>query len=150
MIEDLLPKGEYEGLFADNKSNKIYVLCKKCNKEKNKKRGVGFMIDMSVSELKAQKFEIMLSNIEDLAEGFEPSALALNPISQDWYILSSVNQLLVVADHNWQVKTTKELERSEFKQPEGIAFDGKGNLYISNEGAGNAVANILKFKRVER
>jgi uncharacterized protein YjiK len=36
------------------------------------------------------------------------------------------------------------LNPSLFKQPEGLAFDRRGNMYISNEGAGGD-ANVLLF-----
>jgi hypothetical protein len=33
-----------------------------------------------------------------------------------------------------------------FAQPEGLCFDSKGTMFISNEAAGGS-ANILEFKR---
>ncbi|RZK46858.1 MAG: SdiA-regulated family protein, partial [Pedobacter sp.] len=32
-----------------------------------------------------------------------------------------------------------------FNQPEGIAFDKDGNLFISNEGSETQTGNILRF-----
>jgi hypothetical protein len=53
--------------------------------------------------------------------------------------------MLVIADANWQVKEVYPLPSSTFVQPEGIAFDGNNNLYISNEGGPTSGGNILKF-----
>jgi uncharacterized protein YjiK len=78
--------------------------------------------------------------------GFRPSAIARNPLNNEWYILSSVNKLLIVADKEWKVLAVHELNGNKFNQPEGIAFDLHGNLYISNEGDDLAEGNILKFK----
>lgn len=76
---------------------------------------------------------------------FRPSALAKNPKTNEWYILSSTNKLLVVADANWKVKTVYPLDLSLFLQPEGIAFDNQNNLYISNEGDKTSKGTVLKF-----
>jgi uncharacterized protein YjiK len=76
---------------------------------------------------------------------FRPSALTKDPLTGDWYILSAVNKLLVVADKSWKVKGAYPLNTHTFNQPEGIAFDNDGNLYISNEGDGFIDGNILKF-----
>ncbi len=64
---------------------------------------------------------------------FHPSALAQNPLTREWFVLSSVNKLLVITDENWKVKSVYPLDPSVFNQPEGIAFDQQQNLYISNE-----------------
>jgi len=44
----------------------------------------------------------------------------------------------------WKLKKTYQLDPILFKQPEGLAFDSKGNMYISNEGHGGN-ANVLLF-----
>ncbi|RYZ91706.1 MAG: SdiA-regulated family protein, partial [Sphingobacteriaceae bacterium] len=92
----------------------------------------------------AGSFSVTVTDTEKKKTKFAPSALAKNPRTGEWYIVSSVNKLLVVADANWKVKQTYPLSVSIFPQPEGIAFDKSNNLYISNEGnLGNG--NILKF-----
>jgi uncharacterized protein YjiK len=79
--------------------------------------------------------------------GLRPSALAKNPLTGEWFILSSVNKLLVITDDRWRVKNAVSLKGSEFNQPEGIAFDSQGNLYIANEGDDLSEGNILLFAR---
>jgi uncharacterized protein YjiK len=75
---------------------------------------------------------------------FHLSCIARHPLTKEWYIVSSVNKVLLVLDNDWKVKEMYDLDPILFKQPEGLAFDPKGNMYISNEGAeGNA--NILYF-----
>lgn len=82
-----------------------------------------------------------------LKTGLKASALTKDPHSGDWYILSSVNKLLVVASPDWKVKSVHRLNSAIFAQPEGIAFDNQMNLFISNEGDELSSGNILKFKR---
>lgn len=151
-IKNELPAGEYEGLYADEKESKVYVLCKHCSAEKTSKESGGSIFDMDAAgDLKQSgSFSINVKQIED-ATGedkvrFHPSALSRNPVTGEWFILSSVNRLLVVADEKWKVKNAYKLDPALFVQPEGMAFDAAGNLYISNEGQPLHAAEILKFE----
>jgi len=61
--------------------------------------------------------------------------------------LSSINKMLVVANDKWEVVGAFPLDPSLFNQPEAIAFDDSGSLYIGNEGGDKAnKATLLKFK----
>ena len=75
---------------------------------------------------------------------FRPSAIALHPFSNEIYLLSSVNKLLCIIDQEGNIINVYPLENKYFRQPEGICFNMKGDLYISNEASGGT-ANILKF-----
>lgn len=148
----LLPKGEYEGMFGDEVSGKIYVLCKSCAGDIPGKNVSGYILNAGSSIQKTGDFTLSVDAIKAIAgkikKGFQPSALAKNPVTGDWFILSSVNKLLVVADKNWKPKQVYPLSSNNFNQPEGIAFDKLGNLFISNEGDETMDGNILKFKRL--
>lgn len=149
-FDQLLPKGEYEGMFANGANNKLYVLCKKCAGDKPGKSGGGsvftIMADGSLSP--AGGFSIDVKLVERLSGekkmNFHPSALAFNGASGEWFILSSVNSMIVLADADFTPKNVYPLNKSFFPQPEGIAFDSLHNLYISNEG-GTGSGSILKF-----
>ena len=147
----ILPKGEYEGMYADAATSLLYVLCKKCRDDDPKTRVSGFILDAGDSISLAGQFSIDIDQIEKIAgkikRGFRPSGLARNPITSEWFVISSVNKLLVVADSNWKIKQACKLNGNVFNQPEGIAFDKAGNLYISNEGDDLSEGNILKFIR---
>jgi hypothetical protein len=147
----LLPEGEYEGLASIDSTGKVYVLCKHCVSEKTRKWGGGsiFKLDSEGNIAFDGSFEINIKQIEEITGtpriNFHPSALAWNALTREWYILSSVNHLLVLTDEYWKVKTVYALNPSLFPQPEGIAFDRHHNLYISNERNLSPAATILVF-----
>lgn len=149
--KDLLPKGEYEGMFADEASGNVYVLCKTCKEDKGTKNASGYILSLQADgSLKLTgNFKVDASKIDQLAGkkkgAFHPSALAIHPITKEWYIVSSVNKAIIIADENFKIKSVHHLSSNEFNQPEGVAFDKDGNLYISNEGSETTSGNILKF-----
>ncbi|MES2107199.1 MAG: SdiA-regulated domain-containing protein [Bacteroidota bacterium] len=148
--KDLLPQGEYEGLYGDTNGS-VYALCKHCSIEKTSKTTTVFTLKLSADGTltNAGQNTIDVKKIEQLAGvkkiSFHPSALAKNPQTGEWYVLSSVNKVLVVTDTNWNVKSVYPLNPSIFRQPEGMAFDRDNNLYISNEGDKLSPGNVLKF-----
>jgi uncharacterized protein YjiK len=151
IFERILPAGEYEGLSAIDSGGKIFVLCKHCNDEKTNKWGGGSVLQMDANGnlVHFGNFEISIKQIDQVSGShkinFHPSALAKNFKTGEWYILSSVNKLLVVTNENWSVKAVYPLNPSLFAQPEGIAFDRMQNLYISNERGGTLSGSILVF-----
>jgi uncharacterized protein YjiK len=149
--DNLLPAGEFEGLYGDPKDNRLYVLCKHCTDDETTKA-----ISASILQLQGDgsikqngNASISVKTIEKLVGEkkfkFHPSALGRNPQTQEWYIVSSVNKMLVIADTDWKVKQVYRLDPAIFRQPEGIAFDTENSLYISNEGDEISKANVLKF-----
>ncbi len=150
--KDLVPKAEYEGLAADEKNNTIYVLTKDSKPDSKAKTSsiYGFKVADDASLTPSGEFSLSHKAIEKASGSsksrFRPSALAKNQKTNEWYILSSVNKLLVITDADFKVKTTYPLDPKLFNQPEGIAFDRDNNLYISNEGGSLSAGNILMFK----
>jgi hypothetical protein len=157
--EHILPAGEYEGLFGDvdKVGSRLIALCKNCPDDDQKEEVSGYVLqynarhDLAVTEhFRVDLSALKLTSINRKLTGtnrkarFHPSCLARHPLTREWYIISSVNKLLLVLDDKWKVKASYPLSPSLFKQPEGLAFDRKGNMYISNEG-GEGNANVLLF-----
>ncbi len=149
--ENLVPKGEYEGIFADEETGKVYLFCKTCKVDKDTKNATGYILDFQNdgSFKSVGTFLIDVADVDKISGkkkgSFHPSALAINPLTKEWYIISSVNKALVVTDISFKIKSVYHLSSNEFNQPEGIAFDAAGNLYISNEGSELSNGNILRF-----
>ncbi len=143
----LLPKGEYEGLYA-NEQNQLYVLCKNCKKTDDQVMRVyvfqihdNELVEDNAITVDLSKFRAQLKN----SKTFRPSGFTQNTSTGDWYVISSVNRVLLVADAAWNIKNVYPLNLAVFGQPEGIAFDAANNLYIANEGDEFRNGNVLKF-----
>jgi uncharacterized protein YjiK len=148
IYEQILPKGEYEGLFGDD-NGLLYAMCKHCPQDKHKEVTIYILQEDGSGTLKVQNQNKVKVSGEPLSSinqkvRFHPSCLARHPLTRDWYIVSSVNKALIILDDHWNVKYFYSLDPVIFKQPEGLAFDGQGNMYISNEG-GQGLANVLLF-----
>ncbi len=149
---NLLPAAEYEGIYADENTGMLYVLRKQNNIAKHDKSTIiySFALASDGNITAKENVEVSVKDLEKITgenkSGFRPSALAKQPGSNDWFIVSSANKLLVVTDDQWKIKNMYTLDLAMFNQPEGIAFDSNGDLYISNEGDKTSSGNILKFK----
>lgn len=152
-FKGLVPKAEYEGLFADDKTNTVYVLNKQ---SKGNKDTPIFKLKLASDGTLTADGEALITHNEiakftgDKKIKFRPSALAKNTTTNEWFILSSVNKMIVITDENFKIKATYPLKGDYFNQPEGIAFDKEQNLYISNEGGTTQAGNILMFKHLNK
>ena len=143
--EAILPKGEYEAMAAAGDT--LYVLCKSCDVDVNAAESISaYAITESSGRFSVVRtVSISLSGITK-EKTFKPSGMALNPVTGNWFIISAVNKKLVELNRQFGFVGTHHLKASVFKQPEGIAFDSAGALYISNEGD-ETNANLLIFRR---
>jgi len=66
---------------------------------------------------------------------FSPSGVAVHPITGDVYVLSTALKRMVVLDYETgKIRYVARLDKKTLPQPEGIAFDTAGNLYLASEG----------------
>jgi len=75
---------------------------------------------------------------------FGPSGIAVHPVTGEIYIVSAVGNVLIVLNRKNEIMHLQKLRKKVHQQPEGITFDQKGNLYISNEGK-EGKGKILMF-----
>jgi uncharacterized protein YjiK len=76
---------------------------------------------------------------------FQPSGIAINPISGNVFVLASVGNLLIVFSRAGEMLAMIDLKSKYHRKPEGICFSPNGTLYISHEGDGNK-GTIMKFE----
>lgn len=142
-------KGEFEILYYDPGLKQIMLICKDCENDKKKSVTVYSFDPVSLKYSKPS----FLIDAKKIAEAlgkkdvrFKPSAATIRPGTNDVYIISSINKLLVIASTTGDIKQVVQLNPGIFKQPEGIAFTAAGDMIISNESAGKGSANLLVFK----
>ncbi len=150
--ENLVPEGEYESLSGTAADNQLYILCKSCKEDKKTTATSGYIFQLNTENepVLKERFSIRHQQIEAFhslnKKAFRPSALTWNNATREWFIISSVNKMLITVNASWQVTHVYPLDPAIFIQPEGIAFDNHRNLYISNEAGGKAGSGtILKF-----
>jgi len=144
-------KYEFESLYYDDKLQKLILLCKDCEIDKPGTTSA-YAFDTRQSTY-TSAFTMDTHTIPNMGgpgnTGLKPSAAAINPVTNELYILSSINKVLVVADRNGAVKKVYNLNPKIFHHPEGITFTSSGNMFISNEGTELDPPNILFYKFIK-
>lgn len=140
---------EFESLYWDDNYKQLVMLCKQCEEDKHKATAWGYSPDSGAytPALFSIDIDAIAQKAGDVKDKFKPSATAVNPVTNELYILSSVGKLLVITDRNGTVKEVYHLDPNIYKQPEGLTFTPKGDMIISNEAGEEGSATILIFKR---
>ncbi|WP_207511525.1 SdiA-regulated domain-containing protein [Longitalea luteola] len=139
---------EFEILYYNPKIFKLVMLCKDCETDKKKALTAFYfnLLHKQFDDSSSINVTAIANMIGEEKIKFKPSAAAIHPITNELYIVSSVNKLLVITDQKGNVKQTFVLDPALFKQPEGITFTPEGDMIISNEAADRGVANLLFYK----
>jgi len=75
---------------------------------------------------------------------FRPSGIAIHPQSNDIYIVSAIDNIIIVLSQTGKIIDVKQLDISIFNQPEGITFLKNGETLIANEG-GQGMPTLIKL-----
>ena len=145
-------KQDSEGLCYDKKNNRLLVAIKGTELESEDYKGI-YGFDLASKKMDQQPVfkidllnEIFESNAGKKKKGtINPSGIAIHPQSGDMYITDGRNAKLLITDAAGVIKKLYQLNNNEFAQPEGVAFNSAGELFIANEGA-NQSGNILQVK----
>ena len=143
-------KNEFEILYHDKARKQLVMLCKDCAADdKNSLSAYAFDIE-SAAYVTNPVFVMDIRKIEDIMDEkklrFKPSAATIHPLTNDLYIISSINKVLVIASLQGVPKAVYRINPKLYKQPEGMAFTPRGDLFVSNEFAEIGAANILFIK----
>lgn len=143
-------KNEFEAIFYNKANGTLNMICKDCASDKKKSVGI-WVFDYIQGSFQLSPDEIDVTPIAEKLGvekvKFKPSAAAINPVTNELFIISAVNRTLIVVDTAGMANEVYTLNPSIFKQPEGLCFTPAGDLLISNESNMTGTGNILVFKR---
>jgi len=75
---------------------------------------------------------------------FRPASLAVHPITDEIYIISAIDKLLLVMNRQEEILQMESLDPALFAKAEGITFLDDGTMIITNEAAGKT-PNLYVF-----
>ncbi|MEP7163757.1 MAG: SdiA-regulated domain-containing protein [Ferruginibacter sp.] len=140
---------EFESLYYNNDSSKLIIVCKECEDDTKKTFSLfsynihgtnDYAPYMTIDAVPiAQKMGVEKMHIK-------ASAAAINPVTEDLYILSSINHIMIVLSQKGLFRQLYKLDPGIYKQAEGLAFTPQGDMIISNEYAETGFATLLILK----
>lgn len=154
---EMSQKNNVEGLAYDSLNHRLLVALKgKGEVDDNEAKGKCiYTFDLDDQELSKDPLisidkESIAEIIEreyptiDLDETIGPSGIAIHPITGKIYLLNHVGKALIVLNTQGKIENYYPLNPSLFHQPEGICFNPKGDLFITNE-ASSGPQNLMTF-----
>ena len=137
---------EFEALYDNKDGENLVIVCKDCDDEKKSQvNSYSYLYKMPASPY-GTFIEFNTKPIND-RKGKEnhlrASAAAINPITNEVYMVSSIQNMLAIFSKDGRFLNYYDLDPGIYKQPEGIAFTPEGHLIISNEFAEEGTANLL-------
>ena len=109
-----------------------------------------YIINLNLLETKAKSFK--LDPPKKTPKGkvkqfnFRPSSIEIHPKTEQIFIISSADKMLIVINSAGKVLHMQSLNADSFPQPEGIAFMNDGTMLITNEAAGK-MPTLKVFKQ---
>ena len=146
-------KQDSEGLCYDKKNHRLLIAIKGVEPGTEDYKGI-YAFDLASKTMAGQpvyKIDLLDKVFGNNGSGkkkkdpINPSGIVIHPVNGDIYIVDGRNPQLLVIDGSGKIKKLYQLSAKDFSQPEGIAFNSAGDLFIANEGT-NQPGNILQVK----
>ncbi len=160
-----------EGLCYDRAKNRLLVACKGRPEKGTAARSSKAVYAFDLTTKQLQPEPVLVINPYDIIEMgrhaeqnntffnsfsgtvknedlFEPSEIAIENSTGNYFILSSVGKRLASFSSDGKLIAVVNLDPSIFKQPEGLAFTLNGEMIISDEGR-NGKANLVIIPKIK-
>jgi uncharacterized protein YjiK len=137
---------EFESLAYDSVRQQLLLLVKDGDSREGKAPVYVFDLRSRVFHPKPELLidPKKISGMKIKGKSLRASAMSRHPKTGEWYILSSINRMVLVCDANGDGKGFIHLSKKILPQPEGICFARNGDLFISSEGM-NKQARLLRY-----
>ena len=135
----------FEGLCVDPKSGNLLMITKEEDSKNDVKNVYSF--DVKSKKFKMKHVYVLRTEkgmLDDEKKEYHPSAININPLNGDFYILDGRHPRLLILDSKFEPSRIIDFDEGDLEQPEGLAFSKNGTLYISNEAGSNDYGNILQ------
>ena len=137
-----------EGLTFDPENQQLLIASKRRKSDESKE-----ILSYDIHANRLSDHTLFQIDIQEMSnqlghpvKGFNPSAIALHPMTKELYVLSHPEQQLLIVDiRKGHYLKLMKLNQQMFIQPEGICFDGRGTLFISSEGENEIPGRIFVF-----
>lgn len=134
-------ENDMEGFFYDRKKERLLLAVKMKDPFSEEYKGI-YSVSLAPMELQKEpayklNFQSKIfgeGSEEDVQEAFFPSEIIRNPSTGNLLVLDGENPRLLLVDNKGEPIRLYPLNEEEFPQPEGLAFDPSGAMYISSEG----------------
>ncbi|MCC7223018.1 MAG: SdiA-regulated domain-containing protein [Chitinophagales bacterium] len=154
-----------EGLCFDPQNNRILIAAKSkpLNPDQKTERFIYaydlttnkleeepiYSLDVKYLEEKARSFNIVPTDTNAKGKikpfNFRPASLSVHPITNDIYIISAADRILLAMNRKGEVIYMESLDREMYAKAEGITFLKDGTMIITNEAGGKA-PTLLVFE----
>ena len=94
--------------------------------------------------MEASKHFLKAAGNKNLNDVIKPSAMTYHPTNGKLYVLSAINNFVLELNADGSFSKIIRFSGKEFIQPEGLDFNSKAEMFISNEGK-NKKGNIVKL-----
>lgn len=141
-----------EGLCYDPVTKKLLIACKDDSNVPDEKKSTRAVYDFDIANntLSDQPFFLIhkkdFEKVADEKLEFNPSAIAVHPVTHDIYLLSTRDtKCMAIYAHDGKLKDFQFIDKDLMPQPEGMCFSPDGKLYISSEGKKGDPGNLFEF-----
>lgn len=140
-----------EGLGYDPRTHHL-LLALKGSAGKKFKSHLKAIYRFNLNSNKLEKLPHIFIDQEEIEElthkdNFSPSGIAYNPATDSYFTISAKGNLIIELNRAGDILRVQRLNSKRHWQPEGIAIDRDGTLYISDEGRKNGQLTRYKLHK---